>query len=136
MSSIQGKPAECTLIFRPQDFNDHEAHIRDDAEHQKHIISYEMRDRQLSSLSALRTWAENTTCCRWRLLRQHWGEDDAENCGTCDVCVQPEPEEVQLGDVAILLLLAVQSATAHRQWERGANWQTIHRFSMRHTSAA
>jgi superfamily II DNA helicase RecQ len=134
----QGEIAQCTLIYRPQDCHEHEAHINSDFN--SRTISATSHRRQLASLNAVRAFAENVTCCRWRHLMQHWGQDDLEDaswvCGTCDVCIrcaeEPNPEPANLGDATILLLLMVESATASKARERGAGLKDIKKTSACH----
>ena len=126
----QGEPAVCTLICRPSDFDEHEAHVRSDGG--RGDISPEAMARQLKSLEAERTFAANVTHCRWLMWAAQYEQSelmDAEcrkvvACGKCDNCVAREKEGCQwvdFGDVAIFILLIVQDVTE----QEAANWTKI-----------
>ena len=84
-------------------------------------ITAPSQQRQLSSLSQLRAYAENVSTCRWRFLMAHWQEDSVLadehwRCGKCDNCHRLDArsgsaETENFDDVALLLLVMLQSAT-------------------------
>lgn len=52
----------------------------------KKNIYEEREDRYAERLRAMVEYAEQTQFCREQILLSYFGEDDAEVCGTCDVC--------------------------------------------------
>ena len=92
-----GRESTCTLIYKPQDFNGHEAHVNWDERTGK--LSQLTRQRLVHSITQLRGFAANVTRCRWRFLMEHYGEsaDDNWRCSKCDNCLrllgEKEPEE-------------------------------------------
>ena len=76
-----GEPAHAWMCFDSKDVIRHRRHINnsDDSRQEKKVKN--------AKLNAALAWVESTTCRRAGLLR-YFGEA-AEDCGTCDNCVEP-----------------------------------------------
>ncbi len=71
------------------------------------------RDRFEARLNAIRRFAFSDDCCRSRILLQYFGENDACDCGVCDVCrehIRREPDSRTLLSVADQIRDCVNSA--------------------------
>jgi ATP-dependent DNA helicase RecQ len=91
-----GLECECVLFFSRGDRYKIEYFI-------KQKEKKEERDIALKQLSDMVDYCESTTCRRKVLLR-YFGEDtDDDNCGTCDVCLQPRIEIDGTEDAKLLL---------------------------------
>ncbi len=70
-----------------------------------YLTAYEEKRRDdRARLDAMKRYAERAAC-RWRTLGEYFGEETAEQCGHCDVCVLDEQQLVS-GAIASLGQLA------------------------------
>jgi ATP-dependent DNA helicase RecQ len=77
-----------------------------------------LRERNAMRLEEMIRYAENTAACRSVLLQQYFGEQDAQPCGVCDVCIGRTRQQVDGSDfrrIRKLLLDAVAAGGARYQ---------------------
>lgn len=77
-----GQPAEAWMVYGLNDVVQRSQMIDQSESDDAH-----KRNERLK-LDALLGWCESTACRRHTLLG-YFGEDSAERCGNCDICVQP-----------------------------------------------
>jgi ATP-dependent DNA helicase RecQ len=53
----------------------------------------ERRNHYANKLKAMVEYAENKHYCRSQILLSYFGENDANTCGTCDICRKHKSEE-------------------------------------------
>ena len=93
-----GLPAEALLLFGSQDVATARYHLERSAnENQKRIEAHK--------LNAMVGFAESLTCRR-RVLLGYLGEELKEDCGNCDICLQP-PERFDATEAARKVLSCV-----------------------------
>ena len=93
-----GLPSEALLLFGTQDVATARYHLEQgNNENQKRIESHK--------LSAMVGFAESLTCRR-RVLLGYLGESLAEDCGNCDICLDP-PERFDATEAARKVLSCV-----------------------------
>jgi len=120
-----GLPAEALLLFGPQDVAISRYHLEQGSnENQKRIESHK--------LNSMVGFAESATCRR-RVLLGYLGESTHEDCGNCDICLDP-PERFDATEAARKVLSCVyrlrQSFGIKQVVDvlRGADNERIHKF--------
>lgn len=76
----------------------------------------ERKERSSKRLAAMLTYAMSRHKCRSRLLLEYFGENDAENCGICDVCrndakIIPDTETILKYEQLILQEVALHDVS-------------------------
>lgn len=80
-----GQPAEALLLWHEYDFTINERLI---TKAKGDLTGKELKARQ-DSLKALRAYAEEETACRWKTIRDFFGEEPGKRCKKlCDCCVR------------------------------------------------
>lgn len=82
-----GLKADCYLLYSHGDTNKIKYFIAQKDEEEKRVA--------LAQLATLVNYAESEVCRRQTLL-QYFGETTGEYCGTCDVCLNPPKDKVDL----------------------------------------
>lgn len=78
-----GKPAKALLLWHSYDFQINRSLIE---KARMNLTGWERKQR-LEALEALRAYAEDASSCRWRLIREFFGEDPGKRCKKqCDNC--------------------------------------------------
>jgi len=120
-----GLPSEALLLFGIQDVATARYHLEQgNNENQKRIESHK--------LNAMVGFAESPTCRR-RVLLGYLGESLSEDCGNCDICLDP-PERFDATEAARKVLSCVYRVRQSFGMKhvvdvlRGADNERIHRF--------
>jgi ATP-dependent DNA helicase RecQ len=57
-------------------------------------------------------YAESDEMCRSRFIQNYFGEEDAEDCGVCDICLARKKQSKQRPDIEVRVMeLAEQGST-------------------------
>ncbi|HEY8324373.1 MAG TPA: DNA helicase RecQ [Ktedonobacterales bacterium] len=91
-----GDPAHCLLFFAPGDRSKVEYFIREMSDEEQQNIARQQFQRVLA-------WAMDGACRRRGLLAYFGEEMEEENCGACDVCLNPSEQEDRTVDAQKLL---------------------------------
>ena len=94
-----GAPAEAWMVYGLQDV----VRLRQMAD--QSVADEQIRRIERHKLDALLGWCEITTCRR-RALLAYFGEERREDCGNCDVCLEP-PATFDASEAARQLLSCV-----------------------------
>lgn len=71
---------------------------------------YEDRKEQfIKRIEAVMTYAGNDDVCRSQQLLRYFGEDDVEQCGHCDVCLNDKHKSAGFKNATVQLILALLS---------------------------
>ena len=74
-----GETCNCTLLYR---FEDRTFHLRNISK----IESKQVTDDKLRMLNEITKFCMETSMCRVQSISRHFGEDESNPCGVCDIC--------------------------------------------------
>lgn len=87
-----GEPAHCLLLHSTSDLSTIEFHISQKSDAEQQVARLQLRH--------MRAFADTHGCRRRPLLAYFGEEPPPEGCGTCDNCVNPPPDVVDLTEAA------------------------------------
>ena len=72
----------------------------------------QIQKNKIRKWEEMKFYAANKDHCRMKMILTYFGEKNAENCGTCDVCESKKERSARSISDEILKILSVQPATA------------------------
>jgi ATP-dependent DNA helicase RecQ len=86
--------------------------VRDDERTINRVSKYLVSQNQLKveQLQAVLAYTLNNQVCNSRYLLKYFGENKAEDCGICSVCLQSKKPKIELGDLPEALLAALKKS--------------------------